>query len=693
MPGIFPPDALTSLFEPESIAVIGASGRKNRPGYDSVACANTLGWKGTVYPVTPKYQDIAGWSCVESISDIGKPIDLVIIAGSPSRMVEDLEQSIAAGAKSVVIYGNPLIDPDPKFNQQIREIIDAAKIPVLGPNSIGYVNYARQSIGSWIPPTVAPTGRIAGIIQSGAIFGACTLTDPRIRYSFAAHPGHEISVTVGAMINYALSLPETGVIAIYLEIIVNPAEFINALKNACDANIPVVVLKPGRSQASRSAVSTHAGRMAADDKIIDAVLRKYHAIRVNNLDEFWTTLCLFSHVSEIGTGGLTVTGDSGGMKAQIIDEAENLELPLTTFSKTTKKKLRDRLVADLPAENPVDFWGGEEHLTEHVSGILEDITADPGTAITVAMGEYGLVKSDVFTDRVAEGVMVAAMSADKPIVAGSYSARQFYSGRTMKFDAAGVAVLDGVPNMMRAIKYAFQFRDRIQSTKSKNEHIQKPNEALTRAVEQARSDQECDALAVLRHCGIHTVESYLVTNEEQLFEAVEKLHWPMVLKTAEGHAHKSDLDGVLLGINNPAELKHHYSELAKRLGPSATIQGTAPKGIEVALGMINDPDYGPLIMTSSGGKFVELAVDRTFVLTPLSETEAQAMIEQLSPTPLLRGFRNAPALDKNALVQALLSFSQLAMHFRNEILSIDINPLIVHSDGVMAVDALIEFKP
>ena len=696
MASSFSVQQLTALFEPKSIAVFGASGRPDRPGFDTVAQATTLGWTGEVIPVTPNYTEIAGWRCVGDISEVENAVDLAVISSSSARMETDLKNAINAGIRSAILYANPSADQDKDLKARLVAMAKEAQIPLLGPNSIGYVNYSKKSVASWIPPTANPCGNVAGIIQSGTVFGSTTLTDPRVGYCFAAHPGQETSVSMANVIDYVLTLPQTRVITLYLEIIYDPEGLIEALQNANAKNIPVVVLKPGRSADSQSAIATHTGRLAASDDIINAVLQKYHCIRVNNTDELWTTLCLLSNAPKLGPGGISIIGDSGGMKALMIDEAQRLGVELVNFNAQTKSKLEGLLAADLLPNNPVDFWGGEEHLADHVASVLQTVRQDPQTAIAVAAGEFGINSNDVFTDNLCKGVIRVAKTSGKPIAACNYTSRQFYSPRIMEMHQRGIAVLDGYQHMISAIGNAMKYRDRHDHSTHhgllETQYSEAQKQALDIALKRAESGREIDALQLLNQIGIPAIESFCINCLEDIKEIPQNMQWPLAIKTAEDHAHKTELDGVILDIQTPEQLTEKYQEISERLGQRSIIQSMAPKGQEIVLGMINDPQFGPLIMLGSGGVNVELLKDKIFVLCPIFEHEANAMIEHLDCYPLINGYRGAAALDKNKLVQCILALSKFCMQYSENILSIDINPLIVHPNGAIAVDGLIQTR-
>ena len=683
---------LSCLFEPVSIAVIGASGRPGRPGHSSVIAATALGAACQVYPVTPRYDEIAGWPCFSHIDDLPESVDLTIIASSAKRVEADYTATLAAGARSVLIYANPLHAEDPGLANRVVALARESTVPLLGPDTIGFANYSRGVSATWIPPLPSVPGNVATIIQSGAMYSNSTLLDPRIRFSFTVHPGHETTVTVAELMDYALDLPGTQVLGLYLEAVHHPDAFVAALERADQSRVPVVVLKAGRTTASLSAIESHSGRMAGGDAVLDAVLAKHGALRVETLDEWWTTLCLLSKLRPLGTGGLAALMDSGGQKAMLIDEASTHDVALARFSDATCAALRKRLAPDLVAENPTDFWGGEEDLFAHVTGCVDDALADPDTAVVMLLSEFGIADPEPFTDQLTDVLIAVAATTDKPVVAATSSARQFHHRRTQRLDGAGIPVLDGAATAVRAVGHAFRFRDRGYDASEPVPPGTLDQTTLAALLDGARSGQEQDALAVFTCAGIATVPTLEAASPDEVRQACDAIGFPVAIKTAAGSAHKSDVGGVALNLASPLEASVAYQDLASRLGNKVTVQAMAPKGVEVALGMVNDPDFGPLVMAASGGMLVEVIDDKVFVPVPVTPSEAKRMVGSLRCAKLLDGYRGAAAADRDALAAAILRLSNLAVHCADRVAALDINPLIVHRDGAVAVDTLIEFK-
>jgi acyl-CoA synthetase (NDP forming) len=687
---------LRPLFEPRSIAVIGASGRAGRPGYEAVASAGLLGWNGRLYPVTPKYDEIAGHRCYPEPAALPEPVDLAIIASAAQRMEQDLDAAIRAGARSALIFAIGFLaeDSEPPLLARIAARARAAGIPLLGPNTIGYANHARGVVATWEAPVPGKVGDVALIMQSGATYAYSTATDPRLSFCITGHPGQEAVVTVADLADYALELPETKVLGLYLEAVRDPRRFVACLEKAAARDVPVVIMKPGRSAASQAAIATHTGRMAGGDAVIDAVLRRHGAIRAATMDEWWTTLHLMASAPRLGPGGLAVVTDSGGQRAVLLDEIATVDVPLVEFSEATRKSLRAKLAPELKPENPLDLWGGEADIAGHIEACLLDAANDPGTAVAAIMTEFGVATTDEFANLEAVGTIRARKKSPKPIIAITYSARQFYPDRTMRLTAAGVPVLDGNATALRALKHAFAYRD-FRAARRQGEDLLSPaidSAALRGRIAAARGQGETAALDLLAAAGIATIPTRHVASEDELIAACRTLGFPIALKTAEGHAHKSDVGGVLLGLADEAAALAAYRRLAARLGPAVTVQAMAAPGVELALGVVNDADFGPLVMAATGGILIELLDDRVFELAPVDHGRAAAMIARLRGGHLLDGYRGAPPADRAALADCIVRLSHLAMESRDDIAALDVNPLIAGPRGAVAVDALITFR-
>ena len=300
------------------------SASQSRPTrFEVIRNLHNIGFDGGVHPVTPLYDTIEGHNCVNEITDLQAPVDLAIVAGASARIELLLCQLIENGAKAAVCFANAFLpeDHEPRLLERVRARAKEAGLALLGPNTIGYVHFDAKVSASWIGCHHYDTGAIAAVIQSGSTYSYAANLDPRLRYSFLVQPGQEALLTVGECMDYALEIPATRALAIYLETVRDPEAFINALEKARAKDIPVIALAVGRSQQGARFVETHAGRLAGSRAALQAVLRRYDVISVESMDEWWATTLLMSHTRRPQAGGIGAITDSGGQRAHLTDIA------------------------------------------------------------------------------------------------------------------------------------------------------------------------------------------------------------------------------------------------------------------------------------------------------------------------------------------------------------------------------------
>ena len=684
---------LAPLMAPKNVAVIGASGRPGRPGNEILKAYGVLGAQPRLYPVTPSYDAIEGLSCCASTADLPEAVDLAVIASGPSRVVADAMAAIVRGARALHVLGVAQ-SPEGLDRDRLEAMAREQGTVLLGPNSIGYINYVTGALSTWIPPAPGyrEAGSIALILQSGALYSYANAVDPRLRFSFTCQPGQEAGVTTAELMLYALSMPETKVIGLYLEQIRDPDVFMAALKAAQGRDIPVVILKPGRTVQAAQAIETHTGRLAGSDAGFVAAFGRYGVCRVENLDEFWTTLRLFSAEFRIGPGGVAAITDSGGQRSLMLDEATRIGLPLAKFSPSTVHRLAGILAPELSPENPVDIWGGEEDLVGHASACLSAALDDPDTAVAMVITEFGAVDTDGFPSRMGEAAIRAAANTSKPVVAASFSTRHFAPETILNLDRSGIPVLDGLPTALRALGHLLDRRDRPKRRGEPDRAPTAPSADLMNAVAKLRPASEQDALAILQRCGVPVVASLGARDKEAARAAAKTIGYPVVLKTAENIAHKTEAKGVVLGIQTEAQLDEAYLALSQRLGPAVTVAAMIPSGVELAIGTVLDPNFGPLVMVGAGGAMIEFLDDAAFGLAPIGPEEALSMLRSLRLWPLLQGLRGAEPVGLGPIVKSIVAVSELAAAFRSQIEAIDVNPVIAAATGCVAVDALISLQ-
>jgi acyl-CoA synthetase (NDP forming) len=682
------PESLSALLAPRSVAVLGASGRPGRPGYQVVRALSRDGGPA-VHPVTPRYEEVAGVPCVADLSALAGPVDLAVVASGPERIEADVTTALEHGARSLLVFGAVPARRDAEWLARIGALARDADVPLLGPDSLGYVDFASRSAATWALPAVGPGG-VALISQSGTIYWEANTNDPRLGFSFTAHTGMEVSVTIADLLAHAVSQPQTSVVGLYVETIRDPDGFVAALELAAARQVPVVAMFAGRTSRSRAQMTTHAGRLAGDRAAFEALFRRHGVACAETQDELWTTLALLGSGQRAGDGGLAAIMDSGGGVALFLDFAEELGVPLAPLFEATRAQLGTLLGLE-EVGNPVDFWAGEADLGAHTGAIVGALAADESTGLVLVFTTFAEAGEAGFAPAIAHACRDAAAGAHVPVVAATYTSRQLHGDLMHELARAGVPTLDGMRTALLAVRHAFAHRDFAGSWR----HASRAAEAFDPVLLAAWRDAlaatgvlaEAEALALLGTAGIPTAPVRRAQSEDEAVTAAAELGFPVVLKTDEGVTHKAALGGVRLGLQDAAAVRAAYADVAGRLGPRVVV---APMlaGVEVALGIVAG-QFGPNLMVATGGTDIEALRDRRYLLAPTSPAEVRAALAELHAGRLLamRFGPDSRALDELCAVAARLA--SLGWALRDAVSEIDLNPVLVGEQGCVAVDALV----
>ena len=645
---------------------------------------------GEVYPVNPRYQEVLGLRCYPSMGDLPRSPDLVLLGVPNEALEEQLRAAADAGARSAVIFASAHDrgEDGPSLSERLRTVARQAGMVVCGPNCMGFVDVERRlrALAFKEREDLEP-GPVTWLSHSGSAFSALLHNDRGIRFNLAVSTGLELTTTMADYLGHALGRPTTGVVALFLETVRDPATFRSALATAAERDVPVVALKVGREEVTRGLVEAHSGALAGEDAAYEALFEAHGVIRVETLDEMADTLELFAAGRRAGPGGLASIHDSGGERAHLVDVAARVGVPFAAISAETRERLAARLDPGLPAVNPLDAWGtGRDYqavFAECMRALLDD--ADTAAlAFTV----------DLSGEDLEPGYMEVARNlypgTSKPMAVLANLTSAVAPGAAASLRAVGIPVLEGTATGLLAFRHLFEHRDAVA-----REPVSPPEPVTDEIRDRWRGRlispepwSEVEAMALLADYRIPTVAAVSAGSEEEALAAADRIGWPVALKTAEA-SHKSDMDGVRLGIGDRAGLTEAYRDVADRLGPRVTVAAMAPPGVELALGVVRDPQFGPLVMAAAGGVLIEVLGDRCMALPPIDEPRARSLIDRLAVRPLLDGVRGATATDLDAVGRALVRLSALAVDVGDLIEALDVNPLVAGPDGCVAVDALV----
>jgi acetate---CoA ligase (ADP-forming) len=733
---------LDPLLEPRSLAVVGASARPGSFGDQLVAQLLSGGYRGAVHLVNPRYREVAGRPCHPSLADLPGPVDLAVLAVPNAALEAQLRAAAAAGIPAAVIFASCLDPPDPA--ERLAAIAREAGMAVCGGNGMGFFNLEQSlRVCGYPEPADLAAGPVAAVSHSGSVFSALLHNDRGLRFNLVVSAGNELVTSAAAYLDHALDLPSTRVVALFLETVREPAAFRAALAKAAARTIPVVALKVGQGRAARAMVAAHSGALAGEDGAYQALFDAYGVVRVATLDELADT-CELLAGRRAGPGALAAIHDSGGERAHLLDVTERLRVPLAELSETTRARLEAVLEPGLPATNPLDAWGTGNDADRIFAACIRAVLENPATA---ALALNLDLTTEPTPDTSYTGLAIeAAAGTDKPVAVIANLASAVDPAEAATLRAAGVPVLEGTATGLAAMGHLLAYRDFLarrgagdgmeaaerrgaaderrvvdnpapvppgsatlphRGTRHRRVGVGRARERWRRRLSEAGRPlgelaeagaplggpeplDEAEGLALLADWGVPVVAAEVASSLEQALAAAGRVGWPVALKTAAaGVVHKSDVGGVLLGLDGPDRVAAAYKDLAARLGPRVTVAAMAGPGVELALGVVADPQFGPLLMVAAGGVLVEILGDRRFALPPVDRRQAMAMLDRLAVRPLLDGVRGGPPADLDAVAQAVADLSVLAVDLGDRLAALDVNPLVAGPDGCVAADALV----
>lgn len=690
--------ALERMLEARSVAIVGASVREGSVGHQAVVELVEGGFDGDVYPVNPKYDEILGVRCLPSLSEIGAPVDLVVLAISNALLEEQLRLAAETGAGSAVIFASGYEEPRegmPPLIERLAALAREAGMAVCGGNCMGFAHFERRlrALG-FAEPRDVRVGGVTFLSHSGSAFSAVNHSDRRLGLNLAVSVGQEMVTTVGDYLRYALGLESTKVVGLFLEAVRDPATFVDALRLANECDVPVVALKVGREAFTRRMVAAHSGALAGEDGAFEAVFDAFGVSRVESLDEMLDTLALFASGRRAWPGGLASVHDSGGERALLIDSAASAGVPLAEISRGTSERMAELLDPGLPAVNPLDFWGTGRDAHEVVIGCVRALLDDP------AVGALAFAVDLTTEDSPDMGYLAMARETfgqtEKPFAMLANLASGVDRADVRSVEEAGIPVLEGTTTGLAAFRHLFEYRD-FRALPLLPGRSPVDEETLLRWRERLATREpfdELEGLRLLADYGMPIVEAVRADTLEDVIAAAERIGFPVALKTAApGIHHKSDVGGVRLGIDDRASLEDAFGDLERSLGPSVLVAAMAPPGVEVHLGVVRDEQFGPLVLVAAGGLLVEVLGDRRMAMPPLDDARARGAIDHLRIRPLLNGVRGRTPVDVDALARAVAGVSWLARDLGDGIEALDANPVICGSRGCVAVDALVIPRP
>jgi len=694
-------DTLDSIINPNSIAVVGASGR---PGSLGRAIFKNLvhgDYQGVLYPVNPKSSSIMGVKSYSRLTDIPDEIDMAVII-IPAAMVPDtLQQAALKGVKGCLIIsaGFKEVGGDGlKLDQELQEVMKKTGVRVVGPNCLGIINTKdgvrmNASFGREIPPQ----GNIAFVAQSGGLCASVLdfAAGRNIGFSKFVSIGNKSDYNEVDFLRYLKDDPETRVILMYLEDIKDGRAFMETAREVTwGAGKPVIVVKAGRSAEGARAAASHTGSLAGSDSSYNAIFLQSGVLRVPSLDELFNFAVAFSEQPLPKGNRLAIITNSGGPGIMATDSAIMHGLKLAELSAPTKQSLMECLPGTASVKNPIDIIGDAN--TDRYENAIRYSLSDQNVDSAIIIVSPGALTPIIET---AEVIAKVAKEFDKPVMAS-------FMGYVDVAEGVRYLEKQGIPNYPFAESAAralagmvrFQSSLRPSDVRRKKRDIRRfpadSEKAKSIIFRKLREEDkylmtEKEAGEILNCYGFPLLKSGLASNSSEVVSIIEAIGLPVAMKIdSRDILHKTDAGGVKINVTTIEEAHAAYQEIvanAKKFRQDAIINGVlieqmAKPGQEVIIGATKDRIFGHICMFGLGGIFVEAMKDVAFRLAPMWEISAERMIQSIRGYPILKGVRGNPPSDMNAIKECLLRLSEM-LSDNPQIVEIDINPLIVYPVG------------
>ncbi|PLC48197.1 CoA-binding protein [Pollutimonas subterranea] len=684
---------LTLLTEPASIAVIGASDDKNKVGGRPVDYLQRFGYPGRIYPINPGRERVQGLPAYASLAQLPETPDMAIIALAGPAVSASIEACAEKGVGVAVIMSSGFAeagDEGKEAQRRLMEIAARAGMRLIGPNSQGTADFHRGAVANFstmfkqLPPQDGP---VAVISQSGATSAALytLLREQHIGVRYVMATGNEADVTVSELAYASLEDSALKVLVLYMESIKDPEMLVKAAALARERGVPIIAIKAGSSEKGAIAAQSHTGALSGEDDVIDVFLRQHGIWRASDLNEIAQALPLYlKGLTHIGRK-LVVISNSGSSCVMSADLADTLALPMAELSTATQSGVAAALASYATSKNPIDLtaalMGNSALLKQVFEALKQDDEAQTLLVSLPVAGEgYDL-------DLMAEHIAAFEVESQRLVMVSST-----LESILAPFRRQGIATFKGEPQALRAMDQITRHRALLRREPAHTQEA--PLIILPAGVEAFLS--EADSLTALASAGLPVVPHTVCNTAQEAIEAWKTTGGPVVLKACSDKLpHKSEYGLVFLNLNAEA----HILAAAKKCEETMQNMGITPSYVispmevgrwEMALGAKNDPNYGPVIMLSDGGKYIESMPDYCLLMPPFSVEDVRRAIAGLRIAPIFGGVRGEPPIAIEPLADMAIRLANLMLRNEDVIASVDLNPVLVCTDKIVVLDALIE---
>jgi len=686
-------EAVHRLWNPASVAVVGASGRPGTLPWWPLHLLRRYGFAGALYPVNPNRAEIDGIACVPSIGAVGEQVDVAVIVQSAAATVASVRDCAAAGVRTVVLPAQGFGEQGDAGRRAEREILDLARrsgMRIVGPNTDGAANLAVGSLTT-IQPLFGEdfaVGDVAVVTQSGASAGSLIsrLKREGIGCRLYASAGNEIDLGLADYLSVAVQDPGVRMVLSFVEAIRRPEDFVRVAELAAELGKPIVLIKVGRTEQAAQRAAAHTGALAGADRVYEALFRSLGVIRVDELSEIVAVASFYLACGAPASSRTAIMSVSGGQAGALADRAAAVGVEVPAIAAETQTRLAELLPMGTPL-NPCDLTGDVAKRAELAAEVYRAFDADPAVDTVVyarkeLTGDAGRRSAALLAEAAAAGATPLAVYA----MDGDVNEDERRSYRS-----AGVPLFASAAELFTAI-------GRLSAARA----APRRHEARVTAALPAGGGvlDEATTKSLLREYGVALPAEGLAADVDAAVKLADQIGYPVVLKVVSDRiAHKTEIGGVALGLTGPDEVRDAYARLTQRARAAnggdeldgVLVQQQVTDGVEMIVGLVVDPQFGPFVLVGSGGVLAELLDDAVLRPAPVTPAEATDMIRELRGSRLLDGFRGAEAADADALADVVANLSRLGADHAAALAECDLNPVLVRPRGLgaVAVDALL----
>ena len=674
----------TTLFDPGTVAVVGASNDETKYGNWISVQALRMRARRRVYLVNRRGEPVLGQPVYRALADLPEPADLAVIAVPAAGFEQAVDDALAAGTRAIVgiSAGFAELGESGRARQAaVAERVRAAGAMLLGPNCLGVLDSTTEL---FLVSNPFPAGTVALISQSGnmALELSKLLEQRGLGLSRFASLGNQADLGAADLVRACTAHPGTELIALYCEDFGDGEDFTRAAAGAVAAGKPVVLLAVGGSQASRRGAASHTGALTSDSAVIDAACRAAGADRVASPREMADLLAALHCYGPVPARDVAVLADGGGHAALACDIAESHGLRVPPFGEPLRTALRRELTPSAGVANPVDLAGAGEQDITSFTRTLRLLLAEPSAdavLMTGYFGGYGDYGEDLRAAEIdtARALADCVRAAGKPVMVHTMCAD---SPAAAELRRAKVPVFADVDAAARTLALLARGAERPAAAPPPRVPAAAP----------VTGYGYWEARELLRDGGVDFPAARLAANAEEAVKAADELGYPVVVK-ALGLVHKSDAGGVALGLPGPDEVRAAVTGMAERLSPPGFCverMADTAGAVELIAGVRRDPRFGPVALVGLGGVFTEVLNDTALALAPLGEDAARELLLSLRGAALLRGVRGRPPVDLGAAARAVAAVTAVAAA-HPEIGELEVNPLLAAPAGCLGLDARI----